>query len=417
MKIKAATRVGNQSILILDDKGTPKVLQIEQTQEEWIETSKVIVEVKLTGDPLKLQDLLVIFHPKQVEKQIEYKKAVEVEKETYKVEEDELNAEGETDGLIKFIGSNYFMAGYENIPMPKDLVEDIVNCFSDGHGYVDSLINFWKLCMLNPNPIARKDLFRFTQTYNVPIGENGYFLGYKKVYLQDKGMNNKLVKFVQNSWLKVRTQKKSPKNYLVCKDYDNGDKLYLYDIKRYGDIENNLSVPDDENLGNLQELYAQTVENADVVYTDAHTRTMRIKIGEPVKQDRSLCDSNPQNECSRGLHVGCPSYVSGFSGDTILAVLVNPAHVIAVPYADAKKLRTTEYLPIAVINDVDELMGLDFSTFEHEYIGIEMEEVEAQLAKGVGFGEIKLGGDEVTTDLDMAQIQSIIESRKQLVGV
>ena len=57
-------------------------------------------------------------------------------------------------------------------------------------------------------------------------------------------------------------------------------------------------------------------------------------------------------ECSRGLHVGSVKYLENNNyvsdSDTILLVLVNPQHVIAVPKYDNSKLRVCEYFPISI---------------------------------------------------------------------
>ena len=44
-------------------------------------------------------------------------------------------------------------------------------------------------------------------------------------------------------------------------------------------------------------------DKEDLEFTDHHSRTTKIKIGEMVMLDRSMCDSNSDNECSRGLKV------------------------------------------------------------------------------------------------------------------
>ena len=94
--------------------------------------------------------------------------------------------------------------------------------------------------------------------------------------------------------------------------------------------------------------YHHTEEDGTIVYTDAHTGTTRIKIGEMVTMPREDTDPVQENTCSRGLHCGASWWLKkNYFGNQGLVVLVNPADVVAVPpYDDYGKLRTCAYLPI-----------------------------------------------------------------------
>lgn len=84
------------------------------------------------------------------------------------------------------------------------------------------------------------------------------------------------------------------------------------------------------------------------IYTDAHTHTFKIKIGDMVVMKREDCDSRQDVTCSRGLHLGARTWLKhNYFGDTGLVCLCNPAEVVAVPHDDDYgKLRTCAYLPI-----------------------------------------------------------------------
>lgn len=86
----------------------------------------------------------------------------------------------------------------------------------------------------------------------------------------------------------------------------------------------------------------------DGVYTDHHSHTFKIKIGEMVTMPREKCDCDSNNECSRGLHCASKHWLNrNYYGNVGLVVLVNPAEVVAVPYNSSYgKLRTCAYLPI-----------------------------------------------------------------------
>ena len=141
-------------------------------------------------------------------------------------------------------------------------------------------------------------------------------------------------------------------------------------------------------MGNLGELYAKQVLGADVVntvtsmYTDMHTKSMDINLGVPVKMDRKECDSDPAVDCSYGLHVGATAYVEKFGcgNRTILACLVNPANVVAVPNYDHSKMRVTEYFPFATATYVNGKIDIiEQKYFEDDYCEYEIEELEAQI--------------------------------------
>ena len=95
--------------------------------------------------------------------------------------------------------------------------------------------------------------------------------------------------------------------------------------------------------------YHHTDEDGSVVYTDAHSGTTRIKIGEVVTIPRKECDPVQEHTCSRGLHLGSRYWLKrNYFGNIGLVCLCNPADVVAVPPLDNYgKLRTCAYLPIA----------------------------------------------------------------------
>ena len=88
------------------------------------------------------------------------------------------------------------------------------------------------------------------------------------------------------------------------------------------------------------------------VYTDHHSHSTRIKIGEMVTLPRKKCDCDSSNECSRGLHCASVKWLKkNYFGDVGLACLVNPADVVAVPHnSEYGKLRTCAYLPMEIIH-------------------------------------------------------------------
>ena len=109
------------------------------------------------------------------------------------------------------------------------------------------------------------------------------------------------------------------------------------------------------------------------VYTDHHSHTFKIRIGEMVTMPREKCDCDSNVSCSRGLHIGGKGWLKrNYYGNIGLACLINPADVVAVPKIDNYgKLRTCAYLPIEVIkyNEHDDVIPLDVEDgFDCSYV-------------------------------------------------
>lgn len=109
------------------------------------------------------------------------------------------------------------------------------------------------------------------------------------------------------------------------------------------------------------------------VFTDCHSHSFKIRIGEMVTMDRNKCDKVQEHTCSTGLHIGGRGWLkANYYGDTGLACLINPADVVAVPPLDSYgKLRTCAYLPMEVIHydDNDDVIPLDVEDgFDCSYV-------------------------------------------------
>lgn len=84
---------------------------------------------------------------------------------------------------------------------------------------------------------------------------------------------------------------------------------------------------------------------------DSHTGKVPNDVGNIVEMPRYMVNDNKDQTCSQGLHVGAWGYVSSFSGDTILKVLVDPADVVSVPsdYND-QKMRAAKYTVLSAVD-------------------------------------------------------------------
>lgn len=245
---------------------------------------------------------------------------------------------------LSVFGNSVYIKSVSELTVPEDLAVALFKAEQDQDTeLVQTYLNFWTLCSLNPDSRARTNLFWFLKRYGMVISKSGLFVAYRNVQLKSEGseISSKWAEFISTSYSKIKYKfKKSPKNYFVGKDA-NGDKVCVL-------TESSLT----KVKGNLQELYNKlNDQDLSPVYTDAHTRTFTIKIGEPVTIDRSKCDSVQENTCSRGLHVAGRTWITkGSFGNISLMVLVNPADVVAVPPDDNYgKMRCCAYYPVQLI--------------------------------------------------------------------
>lgn len=301
------------------------------------------------------------------------------------------------DEHFEVIGIKLYMKGI-NITVPEFLALEFAKR-RDNQEDLSAMMNFWRLCALNPDPRCREDLYKFLINNDLTLTPSGYFVAYRNVNVKNEGLRERN-EFVAEQWLKIKTQKRGPKNFVVV--WNNEDQEFelmhedkwsnvndeTYEADKGYEDEDGYWVEEweEEDLyeyhGNLQELYVEFVNleaSEQTVYTDGYTGRMEIILGQPVKISRKECDANPDRTCSRGLHAANSSWLkSGYFGSVGLAVLINPMHVIAVPYTDGGKLRCCEYLPIATIeyNDEGKVIPIDTNTFELEYAEYTQEELE-----------------------------------------
>jgi len=282
-----------------------------------------------------------------------------------------------------------FLAGF-NTPIPDTLVEVIKEYHEKGYP-MEAVINFWKLLMLNPDVRVREDLFEFIMTHDFVLTDNGYMVVYKAVYqVNEEGVDTEFAEFLNKNVLKVKKWSKNPNKYVVYKEVSDGE---LFITKKKTAEKWDEKAKGVEVLGVLGELhdamYVAQEEAKDIaipVFTDMHTKQMRIELGVPVRQERKECDADPRNDCSNGLHCGATKYVESFASygkDTrVLVCYVNPAHVVAVPQYDHSKFRTCEYFPFAIADYEDRKIDIvEQAYFESDYREYEVEELEIQLAK------------------------------------
>ena len=338
--------------------------------------------------------------------------------------------------ISKDRNGNYYIKDV-NIPLPYKLMVRMKEQLEDGLP-ITNLVNFFKLLCLNPDKHVRESLFKFMDTFNMPITDKGYFIGYKSVAWVGE-QSRKFAETVCSAYLYKKAANKSPKDSLIYQKADSEgnaitDYYFWVNSSEFEDLDAHLieistsytelevnqwdivnlsaeeqdtvySMPDENDLecfyytkkvvnmpillGNAEDLFPEINElfNKDSYeFTDWHTKKTSIKLGTPSTMPRAECDNNEQVSCSSGLHVGAPHYVSRFGhGDSnyILACLVNPMHVVAVPMDYSwQKLRCCEYLPYAICEFKDgSITEIDTKYFEEDYASFEETALQEMLAE------------------------------------
>ena len=299
--------------------------------------------------------------------------------------------------LINILSSNsnfeiennkVYLKGIKSIAIPISIVGEFIKLQSEINEYsnwqnnaeadlyeqfeeeFDALLMFTFWLLLNPIESSRNDCLDFVKKNDIQLTTNGLLVCYRKV-VSSGSKNKELIKFISESYFKIKKWKKSPKQYEVFDDngfvITQGDKRHDYN----------------NHKGNLAELYQNLHTLKENTYTDNHTKTKLIKIGSIYKEDEDKIDLDNTRECSSGLHIGSKQFMFDSFGDTGVIALVNPMFVRSVPVADAHKMRVSEMF-LATIADKEQFDNLneliDFST---EYCSNTLEDLQMELSNKV----------------------------------
>lgn len=309
--------------------------------------------------------------------------------------------EYDQDGITYLKGFKY--------PMPKILVEALLDAhYNPTSNYtVNSLVNFWKYLLLNPDKHVRNGLFKWISTGQFALTEDGNIISYRNVEVKKVSTSKVLQDFISESWSKVKRWKKSAKNYDVYKDSDSNYSIYPLKDRPDWNFE------DLTLLGNLSEMYSDLGTEEDVtIFTDQHTRSMEIKLGEPVSIDRKLCDNDPDASCSRGLHQKTSAHGWNF-GSNALVCLTNPYHVVAIPSYDYSKFRCCQYLPISKAEVVDySIVEFSPGTYNIPYNGLES---LVDLLKTTSLKELQEKGD-ISNELVIDDFEFVMKEAKNIIN-
>ena len=286
-----------------------------------------------------------------------------------------------------------------------DQQEGCISCDIDElEDQYQALKAFWlKLC-LNGRDQSREDLLAFCKENDVRITKNGNLILYRNI-VSLKNTDKAYTEFVSQQYFKVKSYKKSPKNYWVWIEDDGSYKLINQDWASDGI---------GSNKGNLYDLYQELSTHVGNKYTSQHNKgKYEINVGGIYKIDEGEINLNNGVCHSGGLHAANVNYNYNGYGDTPVVVLVSPSKAITVPLSDRGKLRTTEMF-VCCVNDKpigEHFSEEDLSAFDEEYNHLSIEELEESL-RNKSFEAISVVNKvSPITVIDMANICNLLKDR------
>jgi len=257
-----------------------------------------------------------------------------------------------------------------------------------------ALKRFFMWCCLNPRAEVANDLYEFLNKNSFRITKQGFFVALRNVVTLHGGVE--LVQFVSNAYNKVKAVwKKSPDKYTVflengvyklvheddlyneeeveCCDCDGTGYIYDHDNMEdavcdqcdgTGIVTEGVYQENGEKIGNLTELYLDLPNRHENRFTDAHTRTFDIRIGQVVNMPPEECNWSTADCAHAGLHFTADEINYVGCGDQSVLVLINPMKIVGI---GEHKGRCYEYLPIMTVSreeSTEILHDLDFDTLE-----------------------------------------------------
>lgn len=292
-----------------------------------------------------------------------------------------------------------YLAPFMEIPMPKELVTEILNWMDRGDS-LQPLINFWMLAMLNPNPIARTKLFSYLTRHKLIITPNGYFVTYRMV-------KQTAVKDVYTS---AHTGQEA---------YRMGEAFRMPRAACDEDGKNDCS----------RGLHTGTPAFIGIQLGDGYSMGTRV-VSKAQGGGYGTGYDAPRETKER---------FDNTFGNQAVIVLVNPMHVVSVPNSDTRKMRSCElfFVKTTTAEEVVKMQLSDYALYDQSYKEFEKEELEKMLkqtklehyvdkaANATGAKklelehkikqlqeQVNLGGDKPSQQgLNMELIRQIIKSR------
>ena len=311
-------------------------------------------------------------------------------------------------------GNSVYFKGITSVEIPSLIVGRFIElltqhkngCFklSEFDEY-NSLKAFTLKLLLNPIQESREHALEFVRNFDIKMTNTGNLVMFRRI-LSKNSSNKDLIDFVSKQYLKVKSWKKSPKNYEV---FDDNGLIIAQGDKRH-DFNN--------HKGNLADLYNNLSELKENRYTDNHTQTYDIRIGATYKINDKDIDLNKNGSCGGSLHLADGKVFSYSSfGDTPVCCLVSPQHIYKMDSGCSGKIGVKQMF-IAAITEQDEegnyvdIDNQDLVNFDELYHNESIEELlEALKTKSLGATSVS----DAVSEVSLKEVQNITNLLKNRV--
>lgn len=260
-----------------------------------------------------------------------------------------------------------------------------------------SLLMFTYKLLLNPIESSREDCLEYVKRFNIKLTNTGNMIMYRRILSVDTS-NKDLIDFVSTQYIKVKSWKKSPKNYEV---FDDNGLIIAQGDKRH-DYNN--------HQGNLADLYNSLSQLKENRYTDNHTRTYDIRIGATYKINEEDIDLNKNGSCGGSLHVAEGKVFNYKSfGDTPVVCIVNPMHVYKMDSGCSGKIGVKQMFIAAIVkqDEFDNYIDIDnqnLVNFDELYHNETLEELSNSL-KNKSFENLTI--KDQSPEITIKEVQNI----------
>jgi len=297
------------------------------------------------------------------------------------------------------------MKDCEHISMP-DLLVQRIESFISAQTEIKSLLNFWALCLLNPNEIARTKLFDYLQSNGLMITPSGYFVTYRMVKTtNEKGVftdaHTKTMRYTPGTVCAIpRTECDEDGSRDCSKGLHTGTPRFIGII-----ADKKVSLEASQTVGDGYGITTKKVTPDS--YDTGYDRPSEKRFDETFGNQAIIC-------------------------------LINPMHVVSIPDSSTRKMRSCEFYfaKLTTPEEVIDMVEKDYLIFDMDYQHYELKQLKEMLknktikayinektktgAKVARLTKelekirenIKLSNDSINNTLDLEAFKAIIKRRE-----
>lgn len=297
---------------------------------------------------------------------------------------------------FEVVGDKVYLKNVKSLEIPSSIVAEFIRILDTKltqennrlklNKEYQALLMFTYKLLLNPMEESRNDCLTFVKNFDIKLTNTGNMVMYRRICSVGK-TNKELVEFISKQYLKVKSQKKSPKNYFVNKSRNLNENHNLIFIENsYMLVKNDIAHLNKEGqIGNLNDLYLNLSEISENRYTDNYTKSYNISIGSIYKIREEDILTNAGGSCKGALHLadGKVFSYSAF-GDTPVVCIVSPQHVYKMDSGFSGKIGVKEMFIAAVTTqdeygNYEDIDNQEIVEFDEIYHNQSLEELKQDL--------------------------------------